>query len=1155
MTTVDSKSLIEIFKVLPTPTMVLLPDAPVFTIVEVNDAYLKLSNTQREDLIGQGFCDTFASNAHFRRIDWEHQLDKVVEDGLPNKTAVVRYDANKTPDAGPQIKYLVAANTPIMNAQNQVELIVRSITDVTEIIEISETQKIINASLKTNGRYLEETQRIARVGSWEVDLIKNAVTWSAVVRDIYEVDDNYPNDMKSALAFVKSEEGRVEFSRLIAEAVATGGLFDFEAQIITARGNERWIRTTGKSYQKNAVTVRIYGAIQDITEKKKSEQSLTDSRNELQSLVQSINGIVWKADAKTFEFFFVSDHVKSILGYTPEEWLSDPNFWYETIHPADRKFVLEYCKTQTNELKNHTLDYRMIRKDGGVIWIKDVVSVMIEDGKPMWLSGLMVDITETKRSEELSRLETSILELSSTNEAELHRNLTQYVNGIEGIFPTMLCSIHRVSDHRLQSWLAPSLPTEYLEAIENHKIGPSKGSCGTAAYLKERVIVADIANDSRWAEFRDLALAHELKACWSQPVISAEGEVMATFGIYYREPKLPDANELKVIDRCAAILKVILENRQKTMLLEESAFVMKQGQELAHFGNWQWDIENNLMHWSDELYNIYGLDKNLYKASPEVYINILHPDDKHRVQQLLDLLRKTRRDIVFEERIITPSGEVRHLKSWGRVTTDKSGNLARMIGATLDVTESRKIREELLASESRLRNIVDAQTNYVMRIDLQGNYTYFNNKYREDFSWLFDDGVMHGKSPLVTIVSEHYDRVRDASQAAMATPNKVIAVEIDKYLKGGGTRSTYWHFICLTNSNQEPQEIQCIGIDITERKRAENALKASNELYEYVNKATNDAIYDWHSNEDQIYWGESYTRLFGYEINDGKYPLEKWYGNVHDDDRDRIRRSLSEALVDSQVSNWEGEYQFRKADGDYAFVREKGYILRDEKGAVARMIGILRDITKQKQEEHHLKLLESVVTHANDAVLIAAADPLNRSGLSILYANRAFTKMTGYELREVIGKSTSLFNGPESGQQDIHDMIDAVRNGHSIHVETIQYKKSGEQFWISVSLNPIEDHKGNITHWVSIAHEITERMQYIEAIEQQNEKLKNIAWIQSHVVRAPLTRLMGIVDLIKNYPNTDREKDELLDHIQVCAHELDGIIREIADETRVDMLR
>ena len=91
-----------------------------------------------------------------------------------------------------------------------------------------------------------------------------------------------------------------------------------------------------------------------------------------------------------------------------------------------------------------------------------------------------------------------------------------------------------------------------------------------------------------------------------------------------------------------------------------------------------------------------------------------------------------------------------------------------------------------------------------------------------------------------------------------------------------------------------------------------------------------------------------------------------------------------------------------------------------------------------------------------------------------------------------------------------------------------------------------------VTHWVSIGHDVTERMKYVEAIELQNEKLQNIAWIQSHVVRAPLARLMGLVDLVKNYENSQSEKEMLLGHILTSANELDGIIRNISNETKTD---
>jgi len=628
---------------------------------------------------------------------------------------------------------------------------------------------------------------------------------------------------------------------------------------------------------------------------------------------------------------------------------------------------------------------------------------------------------------------------------------------------------------------------------------------------------------------------------------------MATLGFYYNKVKFPEEGELIVIERCAAILKVILENRQKSILLEESSLLMKQGQELARFGNWQWDIVNNVVTWSDELYAIYGLDKANFKATFEGYQELLHPSDKERVQERILQVLHDKTDIVFEERILRPDGEIRNLKSWGRLQSDEKGNPAKMVGACLDITESKKTQEKLRESESRLRNIVDAQTNYVMRIDLDGNYTYYNNKYREDFGWIFGNDELYGKSPMATIIPAHHQRVTEISTESIRNPNQVFQVELDKLSPDGEIRTTFWHFICLTNPSGEPFEIQCIGLDITDKKKAEDALKRSNERYQYVNKATNDAIYDYNYETNHIRWGEGFTRLFGFELNDEQtYPIEKWKKNIHPSDRDKVSESLSKALNDSGQNRWQSAYQFRKRNGKYAYVLENGYILRDSEGKAVRTIGVLRDVTKQKQEEHHLKLLESVITHANDLVIIAEADPLDKTTLNILYINEAFTRITGHQMHEVIGKNTSLFTGHDLNGTDTQKMASAINNGVALQLETSLFKKNGTQFWISLSLNPIEDEKGHITHWVSIGRDITESRRYTKAIEQQNDKLKNIAFMQSHVVRAPLARLMGAVDLMKNYNNSEQENKQFLDHVLASAHELDGIIRDISEKAKSD---
>ena len=116
---------------------------------------------------------------------------------------------------------------------------------------------------------------------------------------------------------------------------------------------------------------------------------------------------------------------------------------------------------------------------------------------------------------------------------------------------------------RLSCFVAPSLPEEFCEAIEGEKIGPAAGSCGTAAYLGHEVYVHDIASDPLWDRYRELALKHELKSCWSTPIRSDADEVVATFAIYHRAPSSPSSSEVEAIRLASRALLPLLEARSK----------------------------------------------------------------------------------------------------------------------------------------------------------------------------------------------------------------------------------------------------------------------------------------------------------------------------------------------------------------------------------------------------------------------------------------------------------------------------------------------------------------------------------------------------------------------------------------------------------------
>ncbi|MFD2871262.1 PAS domain-containing protein [Mucilaginibacter ximonensis] len=691
----------------PTPTILLQAEHPNYPIVFANNAYLSFVNLRREDIVGNNLTDvlhTYQSNLGTDEV--LQALHDVLLYKITQKQPLTRYEYG-TPETGEStIKYVDIINTPFFGDDDKVEFIIRTLNDVTDIIEAQYKEKVLHEDLIKHEKFLIESQRIAKIGNWEVDMVNNTIIWSDVLKDIYEAPADYEPTFESSLAFYKDDKYREIIINAVYQAIEKHSVFDVELEIITAAGNSRWIRSTGKADLKDNACVRLYGVTQDITTSKIAEKELRESRNQYQALIESVEGVVWEADAATFKFTYISNKINDILGYTPQQWLSDPNFWANHIYEEDRDWAVKFCQTQTREVQNHVFDYRMVKADGGIVWIKDLVSVIEENDKPKLLRGVMIDVTESKLLADLDNLEKNILELVANKEEDLQYILFAYLKGIEHLLPHMKCSLMQVKHNSIYTLAAPSLPKEYTDSIDGLIIGERVGSCGAAAYYKKKVIVADISTSPLWGSYKDLALKYNLKACWSCPVINSDNEVTAVFGMYYDDVKAPNDTEQMVIDRAVAILKVILENRERARIIEETTMLITQGQELANFGNWQWDIKNNSVKWSDVLYNIYGVDKRHHIANYEKYMTMLHQDDRDYVQNVLMNALQSQKDVVFEERIIRPDGEIRYLKSWGRVICDSNGNPEKMIGSCLDVTAAK-------IAESQLSDIAWMQSHLV----------------------------------------------------------------------------------------------------------------------------------------------------------------------------------------------------------------------------------------------------------------------------------------------------------------------------------------------------------------------------------------------------------------------------------------------------------
>ena len=194
-------------------------------------------------------------------------------------------------------------------------------------------------------------------------------------------------------------------------------------------------------------------------------------------------------------------------------------------------------------------------------------------------------IDAEKKQEDFRRGQSRILHSVAAN-APLTEILERLVLLIEAQSPGMLCSVLLLSedgDH-VRHGAAPSLPKEYVAAIDGAAIGPKHGSCGTAMYRGEPVIATDISVDPLWEDYRDLAVGNGLRACWSTPILSGRGKVLGSFAMYYREPRTPTGGEADLTEVATRIAGLAIEHHAATEILARTQAQLAQASYAADKG-------------------------------------------------------------------------------------------------------------------------------------------------------------------------------------------------------------------------------------------------------------------------------------------------------------------------------------------------------------------------------------------------------------------------------------------------------------------------------------------------------------------------------------------------------------------------------------------
>ncbi|HEV3120049.1 MAG TPA: PAS domain S-box protein [Gemmataceae bacterium] len=607
-------------------------------------------------------------------------------------------------------------------------------------------------------------------------------------------------------------------------------------------GRVRWVSATKMPFRDNdGKIIGTFGVARDITRVKLAEEGLRESEQRFRTFVDHATDAFFLQDDRGV-ILDVNCQACASLGYTREELVGktpfdfDPDMTSATIEELSRK--LDAGETVAFESRHR-------RKDG-VIFPVEIRGRAFWEGGRRFLVSLARDINERKRDEALLDGQKRILERIIQGEA-LPEVLTFLCRTIEELAQgDILASVLLLDADgvHLRHGAAPGLPEAYVQAIDGLAIGPSVGSCGTAAYRREPVFVSDIASDPLWAPFAHLALPHGLRACWSSPILSSAAEVLGTFAMYYRQPRRPTPHDLRVVDIVARTVAIAIERSRAEQALRESEHRWRSLTEALPQLVWTAAPDGACDYFSTQWTQHTGVPET--RLLGWQWLEVLHPDDREPTRKLWTDSVAERGPYDVEYRVRRSDGVYRWFKTRGVPIRDSAGKIVKWFGTCTDITTSKQLEEELLQANARLDLAVRGSNIAIWENDLpdgvlENSQSHFVNVWEQ----LGYDG---GRSPsdfaatMGLVHPDDRDRMRRAVQANLSGETGEYKAEYRVRHRDGSYRWVLSRGVTVRDATGKPIRMAGSRIDITEMKRAEKELRQAKDTAEAANRAKDEFL-------------------------------------------------------------------------------------------------------------------------------------------------------------------------------------------------------------------------------------------------------------------------------------------------------------------------
>ncbi|HET7273485.1 MAG TPA: PAS domain S-box protein, partial [Rubrobacter sp.] len=804
---------------------------------------------------------------------------------------------------------------------------------------------------------------------------------------------------------------------------------------------------------------------------------------------------------------YESPAIEEVLGYRPDELVGQIAFGY--VHPEDLEQVIDaFAESILDAGSTRRVEFRFRHRDGSWRYLECVGVNLLDEPN---VEGIVVtsrDVSERKRAEEELR----------ESEARYRAVIEQSMDGI---------------------YLLDAGSRRILET--NPALRKMLGY--SAAELRGMEIY-DISAHSREDVDSNLerTMADRARFVGERRYLRKDGSVVnvevGVSVIHYGGGEMV----------CAVVRDVGARKRVEEAL-RSSESRLAAAQRLVHVGSWEHLIEEDRLHWSDELYRIFGFDPGTFEPTYETFMERIHPEDRDFLQRTVGEAVRDGKQPAVECRIVKPDGEVRFAQWQYEIEYGEQGELVRMSGAVQDITERKRTEEALRDAEARFRTLVEQipATIYVEELSSNGHaLTYISPQYETMLGYSPEDGTSHPEHWFALLHPEDRERVLAEDSRANET-GEPFAAEYRMFAKDGSVVWIRDEAILVHDEEGRPLFWQGVMLDITGRKEAEQALRRSEARFRSVVESVGEGLLITDDRDVVLYVNPRMTELTGYSekemVDHPAYelllPPEEW--------PDMLERNWRRAAGSPERY----EMRLKRRDGGTFWAEISATPYRDVSGEVVGKLGAFTDITERKETERSLEESEQrfrqLFEQSVDALFVhdergRFVDCNSQATLLLGYSREELLSMSVWDVSEDMLTPEDKARKEREGGTLWQRALSGAPGTFAISHEEINRRKDGSAFPVEVRVGSV-DYGGRRMLLTSV-RDITERKLAEKDLRKSEGRHRRQARELSLLYRMS-TLLAQEFDLSAIFRTIVEAVAESFGYTQVSAYELEDDVLKL----------